>query len=184
MATSSHLTATLSRISFLRRLASPSSVPLFLPPKQPQNHRWARLRVFSMASEPKESGANNPGLHTTPDEATKGYIMQQTMFRIKDPKVSLDFYSRVLGMSLLKRLDFPEMKFSLYFMGYEDLASVPNDPAERTAWTFAIGVLKVILNSKDTTTETQNLGALDTLGLLWMTRTRHVRDLKALVWSL
>lgn len=32
-----------------------------------------------MASEPKESPANNPGLHATPDEATKGYIMQQTV---------------------------------------------------------------------------------------------------------
>jgi hypothetical protein len=32
-----------------------------------------------MASEAKESASNNPGLHTTPDEATKGYIMQQTV---------------------------------------------------------------------------------------------------------
>jgi lactoylglutathione lyase len=37
-----------------------------------------------MASEAKESASNNPGLHTTPDEATKGYIMQQT--------VSLSFF--------------------------------------------------------------------------------------------
>ncbi|CAM8886377.1 unnamed protein product [Rhodiola kirilowii] len=90
-----------------------------------------------MASESKESPANNPGLHATPDEATKGYIMQQTMYRIKDPKVSLDFYSRVLGMSLLKRLDFPEMKFSLYFMGYEDVESAPGHPTEKTVWTFS-----------------------------------------------
>ncbi|XP_013622509.1 PREDICTED: uncharacterized protein LOC106328580 isoform X1 [Brassica oleracea var. oleracea] len=38
---------------------------------------------------------------------------------MKECKASLDFYSRVLGMSLLKRLDFSEMKFSLYFLGYE-----------------------------------------------------------------
>lgn len=31
------------------------------------------------ASEPKESPANNPGLHATRDEATKGYFMQQTV---------------------------------------------------------------------------------------------------------
>ncbi|ESQ36079.1 hypothetical protein EUTSA_v10008645mg [Eutrema salsugineum] len=89
-----------------------------------------------MASEAKESPANNPGLTTIRDEATKGYIMQQTMFRIKDPKASLDFYSRVLGMSLLKRLDFSEMKFSLYFLGYEDTSTAPTDPTERTVWTF------------------------------------------------
>lgn len=86
---------------------------------------------------PKEAPSNNPGLQAAPDEATKGYFMQQTMFRIKDPKVSLDFYSRVLGMSLLKRLDFPEMKFSLYFLGYEDTASAPSDPVDRTVWTFS-----------------------------------------------
>ncbi|XP_020248398.1 lactoylglutathione lyase [Asparagus officinalis] len=89
----------------------------------------------SMAAA-KESPSNNPGLQAEPDEATKGYFFQQTMFRIKDPKVSLDFYSRVLGMSLLKRLDFPEMKFSLYFMGYENPATAPADPVQRTVWTF------------------------------------------------
>ncbi|KAI3511825.1 hypothetical protein L1887_18984 [Cichorium endivia] len=74
-----------------------------------------------MASESNESPSNNPGLQSIPpDSATNGYFMQQTMFRIKDPKVSLDFYSRVMGLSLLKRLDFLDMKFSIYFMGYEN----------------------------------------------------------------
>ncbi|KAB1226293.1 Lactoylglutathione lyase [Morella rubra] len=117
-----------------------------------------------MASESKESSAYNPGLQATPDDATKSSFMQHTTFRIKDPKVSLDFYSRVLGMSnelyldtyleavawavllshrplgnlkrLLKRLDFPEMKFSSYFMGYEDVASAPSNSVDRTAWTI------------------------------------------------
>ncbi|XP_071690377.1 lactoylglutathione lyase-like [Rutidosis leptorrhynchoides] len=84
-----------------------------------------------------ETPARNPGLRSdAPDKATKGYFVQQTMYRIKDPEVSLKFYSDVLGMSLLKRLDFPDMKFSLYFLGYEDTSSAPQDPIERTVWTF------------------------------------------------
>lgn len=42
------------------------------------------------------------------------------MYRIKDPKKSIPFYTEVLGMQLLTKIDFPSMKFSLYFMGYED----------------------------------------------------------------
>ncbi|KAJ0020092.1 hypothetical protein Pint_32076 [Pistacia integerrima] len=137
MASFSITTTTLSRLSCFR--FTTSSTPLFssIPfSNSPKPKISSRFRLFSMASDPKESPANNPGLQTTPDEATKGYFMQQTMFRIKDPKVSLDFYSRVLGMSLLKRLDFPEMKFSLYFLGYENTAIAPSDPVDKTVWTF------------------------------------------------
>ncbi|KAG6538681.1 hypothetical protein ZIOFF_003809 [Zingiber officinale] len=78
--------------------------------------------MAASSSDPKESPSNNPGLHTELDDATKGYFLQQTMFRVKDPKVSLDFYSSTLAcwechlISLLKRLDFPDMKFSLYLV--------------------------------------------------------------------
>jgi lactoylglutathione lyase len=37
---------------------------------------------------------------------------------------------------LLKRLDFPSMKFSLYFMGYEKEEDIPTDEVERTKWMF------------------------------------------------
>ncbi|XP_045610144.1 lactoylglutathione lyase [Procambarus clarkii] len=72
-----------------------------------------------------------------PDESTKDFIFQQTMFRIKDPKASLDFYTRVLGMRLLKKLDFPSMKFSLYFMGFEPAENIPQNEDERTTWCFS-----------------------------------------------
>ncbi|XP_024387653.1 lactoylglutathione lyase isoform X1 [Physcomitrium patens] len=83
-----------------------------------------------------EAAANNPGYCGSPDAATKSYYVQQTMYRIKDPKASLEFYSKVLGMTLIKRLDFDEAKFSLYFLGYESPETIPNDTAEKTAFLF------------------------------------------------
>ena len=57
-----------------------------------------------------------PGLYKTPDSETQNYIFNHTMLRVRDPQVSLDFYSRVLGMKLLRKVDFNEWKFSLYFL--------------------------------------------------------------------
>uniref|UniRef100_UPI00358E685F lactoylglutathione lyase n=1 Tax=Myxine glutinosa TaxID=7769 RepID=UPI00358E685F len=72
-----------------------------------------------------------------PDAATKEFMMQQTMLRIKDPKKSLDFYTRVLGMRLLQKLDLHSMKFSLFFLGYEPREEIPSDNAARTEWALS-----------------------------------------------
>ncbi len=73
-----------------------------------------------------------------PAPETAQYVFNQTMLRIKDPARSLSFYQDVLGMTLLKRFDFPEMKFSLYFMAYvrpED-EPVPSGEMESAAYVF------------------------------------------------
>lgn len=64
-----------------------------------------------------------------------GFVMNQTMLRIKDPERSVVFYRDVLGMQLLDQFDFSDMGFSLYFMGYPT-STVPQDPAERAKWLF------------------------------------------------
>lgn len=42
-----------------------------------------------------------------------------TMLRVGDLQRSIDFYTRVLGMTLLRTTDRPEQKYSLAFVGYE-----------------------------------------------------------------
>ena len=41
-----------------------------------------------------------------------------TMLRVGNLERSLDFYCRVMGMSLLRRSDYPEGRFTLAFVGY------------------------------------------------------------------
>ncbi len=48
-----------------------------------------------------------------------------TMIRVGDLERSIDFYTRVLGMGLLRRQDFPEGKFTLAFLGYGPEATHP-----------------------------------------------------------
>ncbi|XP_072218248.1 lactoylglutathione lyase-like [Leuresthes tenuis] len=68
---------------------------------------------------------------------TKDFMMQQTMLRVKEPARSLDFYTRVLGMTLLQKIDLTAMRFTLYILGYENKSDIPADIKERTAWTFS-----------------------------------------------
>jgi lactoylglutathione lyase len=43
-----------------------------------------------------------------------------TMLRVGDLQRSLDFYTGVLGMRLLRRKDYPDGRFTLAFVGYSD----------------------------------------------------------------
>ena len=77
-----------------------------------------------------------PGICMEPDAITQEYVFNHTMLRVKDPKRSLDFYSRVLGMRLLRRLDFEEGRFSLYFLAMTRGEEVPDAVDERQRYTF------------------------------------------------
>jgi len=43
-----------------------------------------------------------------------------TMIRVGDLEKSIDFYTRILGMRLLRRKEYPEGRFTLAFVGYGD----------------------------------------------------------------
>ncbi|RTQ99166.1 lactoylglutathione lyase [Halomonas nitroreducens] len=82
-------------------------------------------------------GEQHPGVKT-PTGDTDGFRLNHTMLRVKDPQAALSFYSRVFGMRVLRRLDFEEMQFSLYFLArLDDEDRVPEDTDERTVWTFS-----------------------------------------------
>ena len=77
----------------------------------------------------------------TNQTATQGFVMNQTMLRVRDPEKAVPFYRDILGMTLLDRYDFEGMAFSLYFMGYLGTdESIPEDPAERAMGIWPPGV--------------------------------------------
>jgi lactoylglutathione lyase len=45
-----------------------------------------------------------------------------TMLRVGDLEKSIAFYTEVLGMKVLRRKDYPEGRFTLAFVGYQDEA--------------------------------------------------------------
>ena len=89
-----------------------------------------------------------PGVCAEPNAASQGFVLNHSMLRVKDPAVALDFYTRVFGMRVLRKLDFSEMQFSLYFL-HRPVSSQPppEDTGERTAWTFSqTGILELTHN--------------------------------------
>ena len=98
---------------------------------------------------------------------TKDFVMQQTMMRVKDPKVSLEFYCNILGMQLIHYLDFPQWNFTVYFVGYVDKANIPASSKER--WEYCLktpGCIELTHNygSESEDGKIYNTGNADTTG--------------------
>ncbi len=83
------------------------------------------------------------------DTPTSGFVFNHTMLRVKDIQRSLDFYTRVLGFTMIRDAQFPRAEFSLYFLilDPEEAARAPADPAERRTWLAKLkGVLELTHN--------------------------------------
>ena len=53
------------------------------------------------------------------DTAPTGRLLH-TMIRVRDLDRSIDFYTRLLGMNLIRKKDYPSGEFTLAFVGYGD----------------------------------------------------------------
>ena len=53
-------------------------------------------------------------------QSAAGHQLLHTMIRVLDLDKSIDFYTRHLGMRLLRRKDYPSGEFTLAFVGYGD----------------------------------------------------------------
>ncbi|WP_407309230.1 lactoylglutathione lyase [Pseudomonas sp. nanlin1] len=90
---------------------------------------------------------NLPGVTAQADAATHNFVFNHTMLRVKDATRSLDFYTRVLGFSLVEKRDFAEAEFSLYFLALVDKQQIPEDDQARTQWMKSIpGILELTHN--------------------------------------
>ena len=59
---------------------------------------------------------------TATAQSSGNFRLLHTMIRVRDLDKSLDFYTRLLGMKLLRKHDYPEGRFTLAFVGYGDEA--------------------------------------------------------------
>jgi lactoylglutathione lyase len=96
-----------------------------------------------------------PGVTVSPDIATRRYVFNHTMIRVRDLAVSLDFYTRVLGFTPVYKQDFPAAAFTIvYLVLVGDRSAIPDDDAERLRWVLAQpGVLELTHNHGTETLE-------------------------------
>lgn len=102
---------------------------------------------FHYEDSPVTFPITTPGNHA-PAPQSRGFTYNHTMIRVKDPVKSLDFYTRILGMTLLRKSDYEGGKFSLYFLAYlAEGEQPPQDDDARRDWIATrTGVLELTHN--------------------------------------
>jgi lactoylglutathione lyase len=88
-----------------------------------------------------------PGVNA-PTDATRGFVFNHTMIRVKDLGRSLEFYTRVLGFTPVYRHVYDEAKFTIVYLVLRDAGSpIPADDDERKRWVLGQpGVLELTHN--------------------------------------
>jgi len=77
-------------------------------------------------------------------EETAGYRFNHTMLRVKDPKVSIAFYTEVIGMDLIEKLEFSD--FTLYFFAFDHTGGKATDAEKKEGRINREGILELTHN--------------------------------------
>ena len=118
-------------------------------------------------SDTSDSFNNTDSMQEQPDNSVKaegvrpisaqttGYTFNHTMLRVKDPAKSLEFYTGVLGMTLLAVKRFPDMGFDLYFLAKLTESERENLPSGDDLEIFAFRQRGILELTHNYGTETQ-----------------------------
>ncbi|KAI9437563.1 glyoxalase I [Lactarius indigo] len=77
-------------------------------------------------------------------EETASYKFNHTMLRIKDPKISLPFYTDIIGMDLIDKLEFSD--FTLYFLAFDRSGGKATDAEKKAECLNREGILELTHN--------------------------------------
>ncbi len=91
---------------------------------------------------------------TKPAAQAGGFQMLHTMLRVLDLEKSLDFYVGKLGMTLLRKTDYPSGEFTLAFVGYGDektntVIELTHNWGQKEAYTIGTGFGHLALGVPD-----------------------------------
>jgi lactoylglutathione lyase len=91
---------------------------------------------------------------TNPAVKAGSFQMLHTMLRVLDLEKSLDFYVGKLGMTLLRKTDYPSGEFTLAFVGYGDeknntVIELTHNWGQKEAYTIGTGFGHLALGVSD-----------------------------------
>ncbi|KAI9455195.1 glyoxalase I [Russula earlei] len=77
-------------------------------------------------------------------EETAGYRFNHTMLRIKDPNISIPFYTDIIGMDFIQKLEFSD--FTLYFFAFDHTKGKATETEKKQGRLNREGILELTHN--------------------------------------